>query len=75
MLLRADTTANEYMQELPEIVQEMVGCRRPHARERSRAKHGLGDLQENATQPIGRGNAKLLILVGAAGFEPTTSTV
>jgi hypothetical protein len=32
-------------------------------------------LQENATQPIGRGNAKLLILVGAAGFEPTTSTV
>jgi hypothetical protein len=25
MLLRADTTANEYMQELPESVQEMVG--------------------------------------------------
>jgi len=38
MLLRADTTANEYMQELPEIVQEMVGFRLPHARERSRAK-------------------------------------
>jgi hypothetical protein len=39
-------------------------------------KTDSGDLQQNATKPTGRGNAKLLKgLVGTAGFEPTTSTV
>jgi hypothetical protein len=73
---KADTTANEYMQELPESVQDMVGSVYLMLANGAEQKHGSGDLQQNATKPTIRGNAKLLKgLVGTAGFEPTTSTV
>jgi hypothetical protein len=73
---KADTTANEYMQALPESVQEMVGFVYLMLEKGTQQKTGSGDLQQNATKPIGRSNAKLLKeLVGTAGFEPTTSTV
>jgi hypothetical protein len=71
---KADTTANEYMQELPESLLEMVGSVYLTLAQR-RGKSRFWDLQQNATKPTGRGNARLLKgLVGTAGFEPTTST-
>ncbi len=52
---KADTTANEYMQELPESVQQMVGSVYLMLASRSEQNHGCGDLQQNATKPAGRG--------------------
>ncbi len=73
---KADTTANEYMQELPESVQEMVGSVYLMLANGAGQKHGSDDLQQNATKPDPRIGRKLLKnLVGTAGFEPTTSTV
>ncbi|HWB32932.1 MAG TPA: tyrosine-type recombinase/integrase [Acidobacteriaceae bacterium] len=73
---KADTTANEYMQELPESVQEMVGSVYGMLAKGAPKKLGSGKLQQNATKPVHRADAKLLKeLVGTAGFEPTTSTV
>ena len=73
---KADTTANEYMQELPESVQAMVGSVYLMLDKGTQQKRGPDEMQQNATKPIRRGNAKLLKgLVGTAGFEPTTSTV
>jgi hypothetical protein len=53
MSLRADTTANEYMQELPESVQEMVGSVYLMRANGAEQKHGAGDLQQEATKPTG----------------------
>jgi integrase len=73
---KADTTANEYMQELPESVQEMVGSVYLMLEKGTQQKSGSGDLQQNATKPPHQSSRKLLKgLVGTAGFEPTTSTV
>jgi integrase len=73
---KADTTANEYMQELPEGVQEMVGSVYLMLTKGAEENHVSGDLQQNATKSAHRTGAKLLKgMVGAAGFEPTTSTV
>ena len=73
---KADTTANEYMQELPESVQAMVGSVYLMLDKGTQQKSSSDEMQQNATKPTRRSNAKLLKgLVGAAGFEPTTSTV
>jgi hypothetical protein len=64
------------MQEVPGNEQEMVGSVYLMPAQGAEENHGSGHLQQNATKPTGRGNAKLLKgLVGTAGFEPTTSTV
>lgn len=72
---KADTTANEYMQELPESVQAMVGSVYLMLDKGTQQSSSV-EMQQNATKPTRRSNAKLLkVLVGTAGFEPTTSTV
>ncbi len=72
---RPDTTAHEYMQELPESVQEMVGSAY------AMLMKG-GENQSSDEMPQKAANASTVIppkllkgLVGTAGFEPTTSTV
>jgi len=72
---RPDTTAHEYMQELPESVQEMVGS------VYAMLMKG-GENQSSDEMPQKAANASTVIppkllkgLVGTAGFEPTTSTV
>ena len=73
---KADTTANEYMQALPESVQGMVGSMYLMLEKGGEEKNDSGDLQQNATKRRSRTTAKSLKgLVGTAGFEPTTSTV
>jgi hypothetical protein len=68
---KADTTANEYMQALPE-----VGSMYLMLEKGGEEKNDSSDLQQNAIKPRSRTTAKLLKgLVGTAGFEPTTSTV
>jgi type IV secretion system protein VirB4 len=72
---RPDTTAHEYMQELPESVQAMVGS------VYAMLMKG-GENQSSDDLPQKAANAPTVIppkllkgLVGTAGFEPTTSTV
>jgi len=73
---RPDTTANEYMQELPESVQSMVGSVYAMLMKGGEEKQDSDDLPQNATKPCSVRTAKFLEkLVGTAGFEPTTSTV
>jgi integrase len=73
---KADTTANEYMQELPESVQDMVGSVYLMLAKGGDENSEPGDLQQKATKSVHRTISKLLKgLVGTAGFEPTTSTV
>jgi hypothetical protein len=72
---RADTTVNEYMLELPESVQEMVGSVYAMLT-KGGEKESSDDLPQNAGNAGSAPTAKLLKgLVGTAGFEPTTSTV
>ena len=72
---RPDTTANEYMQELPESVQEMVGSVYAMLM-KGGEKTSSDDLPQKAANALTVMPPKLLKgLVGTAGFEPTTSTV
>ena len=72
---RPDTTANEYMQELPESVQEMVGSVYAMLM-KGGENQSSDDLPQKAANDESVVPAKLLKgLVGTAGFEPTTSTV
>jgi hypothetical protein len=72
---RPDTTANEYMQELPESVQEMVGSVYAMLT-KGGEKESSDDLPQKAANAARVEPAKLLKgSVGTAGFEPTTSTV
>jgi hypothetical protein len=72
---RPDTTANEYMQELPESVQAMVGSVYAMLM-KGGENQSSDDLPQNAANASTAVPSKLLKrLVGAAGFEPTTSTV
>jgi integrase len=72
---RPDTTANEYMQELPESVQAMVGSVYAMLR-KGDGNQTSDDLPQKAANASTVASPKLLKrLVGAAGFEPTTSTV
>jgi len=57
---KADTTANEYMQELSESMQQMVGSVYLMLASGSEQNHGSDDLQQNATKPADRDNVKLL---------------
>ena len=71
---RPDTTAKEYMQELPESVQAMVGS--VFAMLTKGREESSDDLPQKAANASTVTSAKLLKgMVGAAGFEPTTSTV
>ena len=72
---RPDTTANEYMQELPESVQAMVGSVFAMLT-KGGEDESSDDLPQKAANASTVTSAKLLKgMVGAAGFEPTTSTV
>ena len=72
---RPDTTANEYMQELPESVQEMVGSVYAMLT-KGGEKTSSDEMPQKAANAECVEPAKLLKgLVGTAGFEPTTSTV
>jgi integrase len=72
---RPDTTANEYMQELPESVQEMVGSVYAMLT-KGGEKTSSDEMPQKAANADCVEPAKLLKgLVGTAGFEPTTSTV
>ncbi len=72
---RPDTTANEYMQELPESVQEMVGSVYAMLT-KGGEKTSSDEMPQKATNALTVEPPKLLKgLVGTAGFEPTTSTV
>jgi integrase len=51
---KADTTANEYMQELPESVQKMIGSVYLMLANGAEQNHGSGDLQQNATKPVAK---------------------
>jgi hypothetical protein len=73
---RPDTTAHEYMQELPESVQSMVGLVYAMLMKGGEEKQDSDDLPQNAANVCVESTAKLLEnMVGTAGFEPTTSTV
>ncbi len=88
---RADTTANEYMQELPESVQQMVGSvYRMLTTAASAAAGDVGRMQpvepahlmptgavwhQMASTYLCQGRYVVDLMVGTAGFEPTTSTV
>src|ERR1700759_2281344 len=48
---KADTTANEYMQELPESVHAMVGSMYLKLAEGKEKEGGFPQLQQNATKP------------------------
>lgn len=58
---KADTTANEYMQEVPESVQEMVGSVYLMLAKGGAEKRQSSDLQQNATIPDRPTHAKFLI--------------
>lgn len=47
---KADTTANEYMQELPESVKTMVGSVYAMIKKGGNSEQGFGDLLPNATK-------------------------
>ncbi len=73
---KADTTANEYMQELPDSVQEMVGSVYLMLTKGAEENHLPAICNKMQQSLAHRTSAKLLKgMVGAAGFEPTTSTV
>ncbi|MDE1155364.1 MAG: site-specific integrase [Acidobacteriaceae bacterium] len=72
---RPDTTAHEYMQELPESVQTMVGSVYAMLM-KGGENQSSDDLPQKAANASTVTPPKLLKgLVGTAGFEPTTSTV
>ncbi len=71
----ADTTANEYMQALPESVQEVVGSVYLMLARRKEEKRPTTKLPQKATKSSGEALLVIDFLVGAAGFEPATSTV
>jgi hypothetical protein len=72
---RPDTTANEYMQKLPESVQAMVGSVYAMLMKGGEIQPS-DDLPQKAANASTVTRPKLLKnMVGTAGFEPTTSTV
>ena len=71
---KADTTANEYMQELPESVGRMVESMYEELMDSQAA--ASADLLPNATNEDGGPTAICLKnMVGTTGLEPATSTV
>ena len=71
---KADTTANEYMQELPDSVGRMVESMYEELMESKAA--ASADLLPNATNEDGRPTAMCKKrMVGTTGLEPATSTV
>ncbi len=73
---KADTTANEYMQELPESVKKMVGGVYTMLKKGGDSEINLKHLPQNATNFFWRASCKCLKgMVGTSGFEPLTSTV
>jgi len=50
---KADTTANEYMQELPESVKTMVGSVYAMIKKGGNSEQDFGDLLPNATKSSG----------------------
>ena len=71
---KADTTANEYMQELPESVGRMVESMYEELMHSQAA--ASADLLPNATKPDGSPTAICMKnMVGTTGLEPATSTV
>jgi integrase len=71
---KADTTANEYMQELPESVGRMVESMYEELMDRKTA--GSVDLLPNAANEDGSPAAMCMKeMVGTTGLEPATSTL
>jgi integrase len=71
---RPDTTANEYMQELPESVQAMVDSVYAMLMKGGEKQYSEGTPQKAANATV-MPPMLLKVMVGTAGFEPTTSTV
>jgi hypothetical protein len=69
---KADTTANEYMQELPESVKQVVGSVDTMLKKGGESEQVSGDLLPKSQNRL---LEVLENMVGTSGFEPLTSTV